>query len=120
MTHLALVSSAPARPVHLGNRIHVPEAVPLACGRAVPRGHYDVLDVEATPAEHACRGPWRVIVEALPDCSALASRFQRPIAAEVRAGAPVPLCAQRTRFYLYPGSFIQYADGDGPSTIPDR
>lgn len=118
MSALALVPSD--RPA-VGDRVHVPDRVWMECGRSIPRGHYDVERVEATPPEHAHLGAYRVVVTARPDCSALPKRFRMPSPDERRAGAPVPLCAQPSRFFLYPGSFTAYADGgDGPLTIHDR
>jgi len=43
-----------------------------------------------------------------------------PTREERRAGADVPISAQRSRAYLYPGQVTRYADGEGPVTIPDH
>ncbi|MEL6614178.1 MAG: hypothetical protein AAFQ43_00495 [Bacteroidota bacterium] len=97
-------------PIEAGERVHVPEPVPMPCGRKIRRGHYSVLRSEWCDA----RGSWRLVVEIRPDCSDLPPRF-RP---DPKTGY-VPLCAEPTRVYLDAGQYTHYASGE-PEVIDDR
>lgn len=119
MSALTLLDPRAACPVDAGDVVHVPEPVPMPCGRVVRKGRYAVLRVEPTPAEHAGLGPYRLVVEARLDCSRLPRRFHPPSTEERTAGAEVPLAAQPTRVCLYPGQFTAFA-GDGVGTLPDH
>ena len=128
MSALALVPAGPRAgrsadrppPVRAGDTVTVPDPVGTPSGRRVPRGRYAVLDAEWTPPEHRHLGPYRLTVEATPDTSRLHDRrMHRPTADEVREGAAVPLAAQASRFFLYPGDFTRYRSGS-IETVPDH
>lgn len=99
-----------ACPVQVGDVVHVPNAVPLRCGRKIRPANYRVMGVEYCETRRA----WRLVIETRADCSALPPRY-RP---DPETGH-VPLCAQPTRFYLDAGEYTHYASG-APEAIDDR
>jgi len=116
-----MLLSLPPCPVEAGDVVHVPEPDELDSGRRVRKGHYDVLDAEATPPEFAHLGRYRLTVEARLDCSNLPETHQRGSAYRTsRQLDDVPACARPTRVYLYPGDFTRYAAGDGPAKVHDH
>ena len=131
MSALRLVSSdrqpLAACPVAAGDRVDVTDPIPMDCGRVIRKGRYTVLRVEATPAEHAHLGRYRVVVQAggfeqgpALDCSGLPDTHQEGSTYRRRKGLRGrPACALPTRVFLYPGWFTAYA-GDGVATLPDH
>ena len=109
MSGLRLVSAPAVGP---GDRVRVPHAVGLPCGRRVPAGRYLALEVDAGR---------RVLVATALDCSRLPRMYHPPTPEERAAGAEVPLAAQVTRVWLDPGTYTAYVAGaDGPAYIHDR
>lgn len=119
--------------VQPGDRVFVPTAIALQCGRRIKRGSYQVLRVEWRDPRTATdpRPAWALVVEARLDCSGLTEQFRAPtekqIQEAVAAGEPpprTPFCALPTRVRLFPGDYTAYdaerTDGRHPATLSAR